>query len=224
MKTSETQIKVLGIGLKKARAQRILEEYRSDAQQDSNAKRAAILRLLRSYFWVSNLSAPLVFFIGAIGLIAALKSIWIWASCLVLISLFITKSSAEENFAFKTFKVYKLSLGVLALVSCYYSLKFDNTGEWGLIHNLDFYFGNAVYIVGGAIASVTLIALVIEFFKSKSKFIQLQRLSFVVCTTVIYLSSNYTAPYPYRYSYLIQVSLTAFLFVGTLIKRKPALA
>jgi hypothetical protein len=217
-------IQFLGLGLKRSRTNRIVEEFASDSQLDSKAMGTAVVRTLKSYFWVSNLSAPLLFLLGAIGFVATLKSIWLWASCLLLVSLFTTQSTSEETLASKTFKLYKLFIGFLVLVACYFSVRFDNTSEWGLIDNLDFYFGDIVYIVGGAIALVASIAIAIEFFKSKTKLIQMQRFVFVVFTACIYLSSNYTASYPYTFSFLIQASLTGLLFAIALIKRKPALA
>ena len=224
MNTNESQLKLLSIGLKKSRTQRILEEYQSDAQLDPNAKRTAIVRILKSYFWVSYLSAPLVFLIGAIGFMATFNSLWLWASCLLLASLFTTQSTSEETLASKTFKLYKLFVGFLVLVACYFSIRFDNTSEWGLIDNLDFYLGSSVYIVGGAIALVAFITIAVELFKSEAKLIQTQRLVFVLLTVCIYLSSNHTASYPYSFSYLIQASLTALLFTASSLKRKPALA
>jgi hypothetical protein len=219
MNTNESQLKLLSIGLKKSRTQRILEEYQSDAQLDPNAKRTAIYRILKSYFWVSYLSAPLVFLIGAIGFMATFNSLWLWASCLLLASLFTTQSTSEETLASKTFKLYKLFVGFLVLVACYFSIRFDNTSEWGLIDNLDFYLGSTVYIVGGAIALVAFITIAVELFKSEAKLIQTQRLVFVLFTVCIYLSSNFTV----FYSYLIQASLTALLFTASSLKRKPAL-
>ena len=101
---------------------------------------------------------------------------------------------------------------------------FDNAGDWARMHNLDFFFGKSVYFVGGAIALVTLISIAIDFYKSKEKFIQVQRFLFVICTVGLYLSSNDIAPYPYGRGYLTQLALAAVLFVASLIKRKPALA
>lgn len=224
MNTNQSQLKLLSIGLKKSRTQRILEEFQSDTQLDPNAKSTAIFRILKSYFWVSYLSAPLLFLLGAIGFMATFKSLWLWASCLLLVSLFTTQSTSEETLASKTFKLYKLFVGFLVLVACYFSVRFDNTSEWGLIDNLDFYLGSTVYIIGGAIAFVAFITIAVELSKSKAKLIQMQRLVFVLFTVFIYLSSNYTASYPYTYSYLIQASLTALLFAASSIKRKPALA
>jgi len=220
MNTNESQLKFLSLGLKKSRTQRILEEFQSDTELDPNAKRTAIFRILKSYFWVSYLSAPLVFLIGAIGFMATFNSLWLWASCLLLASLFTTQSTSEETLASKTFKLYKLFLGFLVFVACYFSIRFDNTSEWGLIDNLDFYLGSTVYIVGGAIALVAFITIAVELFKSEAKLIQTQRLVFVLFTVCIYLSSNFTV----FYSYLIQASLTALLFTASSLKRKPALA
>jgi hypothetical protein len=220
MNINECQLKLLSIGLKKSRTQRVLEEYQSDAQLDPNAKRTAIFRILKSYFWVSYLSAPLVFLIGAIGFMATFNSLWLWASCLLLASLFTTQSTSEETLASKTFKLYKLFVGFLVLVACCFSIRFGNTSEWGLIDNLDFYLGSTVYIVGGAIALVAFITIAVELFKSEAKLIHAQRLVFVLFTVCIYLSSNYTV----FYSYLIQASLTALLFTASSLKRKPALA
>ena len=152
MNTNESQLKLLSLGLKKSRTQRILEEFQSDTGLDPNAKRTAIFRILKSYFWVSYLSAPLVFLLGAVGFMATFRSLWLWASCLLLVSLFTTQSTSEETLASKTFKLYKLFVGFLVFVACYFSIRFDNTSEWGLIDNLDFYLGSTVYIVGGAIA------------------------------------------------------------------------
>jgi len=220
MNTNESQLKFLSLGLKKSRTQRILEEFQSDTELDPNAKRTAIFRILKSYFWVSYLSAPLVFLIGAIGFMATFNSLWLWASCLLLASLFTTQSTSEETLASKTFKLYKLFLGFLVFVACYFSIRFDNTSEWGLIDNLDFYLGSTVYIIGGAIALVAFITIAVELFKSEAKLIQTQRLVFVLFTVCIYLSSNFTV----FYSYLIQASLTALLFTASSLKRKPALA
>ena len=220
MNTNESQLKFLSLGLKKSRTQRILEEFQSDTGLDPNAKRTAIFRILKSYFWVSYLSAPLVFLLGAVGFMATFRSLWLWASCLLLVSLFTTQSTSEETLASKTFKLYKLFLGFLVFVACYFSIRFDNTSEWGLIDNLDFYLGSTVYIVGGAIALVASITIAVELFKSEAKLIQTQRLVFVLLTVCIYLSSNYL----YSFSYLIQASLTALLFIASSIKRKPALA
>jgi len=224
MNTNESQLKFLSLGLKKSRTQRILEEFQSDTELDPNAKRTAIFRILKSYFWVSNLSSPLVFFIGAVGLILTLKFHWLWASCLLLVSLFTTQSASEGTFSFRTFKIYKLFVGVVVLITCYCSLMFDNAGDWARMHNLDFFLGKSVYFVGGAIALVTLISIAIVFYKSKEKFIQVQRFLFVTCTVGLYLSSNDIAPYPYGHGYLTQLALAAVLFVTSLIKRKPALA
>jgi hypothetical protein len=224
MNTNEPQLKFLSMGLKKSRTQRILEEFQSDTELDPNAKSTAIFRILKSYFWVCYLSAPLVFLLGAIGFMATFRSLWLWASCLLLVSLFTTQSTSEKTLASKTFKLYKLFVGFLVLVACYFSIRFDNTSELGLIANLDFYLGSTVYIIGGAVALVASITIAVELFKSKAKLIQTQRLVFVLLTVCIYLSSNYTASYPYSFSYLIQASLTALLFTASSIKRKPALA
>lgn len=224
MNTIESQLKFLSMGLKRSRTQRILEEFQSDAELDPNAKRTAILRILKSYFWVSNLSAPLVFFIGVVGLILTLKFHWLWASCLLLASLFTTQTASEGTFSFRTFKIYKLFVGVLVLITCYCCLMFDNAGDWARMHNLDFFLGKSVYFVGGAIALVTLISIAIDFFKTKEKLIQVQRMLFVICTVGLYLSSNDISAYPYGRGYLTQLGLTAVLFATSLIKRKPALA
>ncbi len=224
MNTNEFQVKFLSLGLKKSRTQRILEEFESDAQLDPNAKRTAMFRILKSYFWVSNLSSPLVFFIGTVGLILTLRFHWLWAACLLLVSLFTTQSASEGTLSFRTFKIYKLSVGVVVLLTCYFCFMFDNAGDWGRMHNLDFFLGKSVYLVGGAIALVTLIAIAIDFFKTKEKLIQLQRVLFVICTVGLYLSSNDIAPYPYGHGYITQLALTTVLFATSLIKRKPALA
>lgn len=224
MNTIESQLKFLSMGLKRSRTQRILEEFQSDAELDPNAKRTAILRILKSYFWVSNLSAPLVFFIGVVGLILTLKFHWLWASCLLLASLFTTQTASEGTFSFRTFKIYKLFVGVVVLITCYCCLMFDDAGDWARMHNLDFFLGKSVYFVGGAIALVTLISIAIDFFKTKEKLIQVQRMLFVICTVGLYLSSNDISAYPYGRGYLTQLGLTAVLFATSLIKRKPALA
>lgn len=224
MNTIESQLKFLSMGLKRSRTQRILEEFQSDAELDPNAKRTAILRILKSYFWVSNLSAPLVFFIGVVGLILTLKFHWLWASCLLLASLFTTQTASEGTFSFRSFKIYKLFVGVLVLITCYCCLMFDNAGDWARMHNLDFFLGKSVYFVGGAIALVTLISIAIDFFKTKEKLIQVQRMLFVICTVGLYLSSNDISAYPYGRGYLTQLGLTAVLFATSLMKRKPALA
>ena len=224
MNTIESQLKFLSMGLKRSRTQRILEEFQSDAELDPNAKRTAILRILKSYFWVSNLSAPLVFFIGVVGLILTLKFHWLWASCLLLASLFTTQTASEGTFSFRSFKIYKLFVGVVVLITCYCCLMFDNAGDWARMHNLDFFLGKSVYFVGGAIALVTLISIAIDFFKTKEKLIQVQRMLFVICTVGLYLSSNDISAYPYGRGYLTQLGLTAVLFATSLMKRKPALA
>lgn len=224
MNTIESQLKFLSMGLKRSRTQRILEEFQSDAELDPNAKRTAILRILKSYFWVSNLSAPLVFFIGVVGLILTLKFHWLWASCLLLASLFTTQTASEGTFSFRSFKIYKLFVGVVVLITCYCCLMFDNAGDWARMHNLDFFLGKSVYFVGGAIALVTLISIAIHFFKTKEKLIQVQRMLFVICTVGLYLSSNDISAYPYGRGYLTQLGLTAVLFATSLMKRKPALA
>lgn len=224
MKTRDSTIRFLGLGLKRSRTTRILEEFESDSGFDPKAKRTAITRTLKSYFWVANLSGPIVFIIGAIGLILTFKFHWYWASCLLLVSLFTTQSNLEQTLASRAFKVYKLFVGSLLLLVCYFALRFENSGDWGRVNNLDFYLGNTVYVVGGAIASVALIAIFVELLKSKGRVVQLQRLLFILCTIGIYWSSNYNAPWPYGQSYLIQASLTGILFAAALIKRKPALA
>jgi hypothetical protein len=224
MNTNLSQLKFLSLGLKKSRTQRILEEFQSDAQLDPNAKRTAMVRILKSYFWVSNLSAPLVFCIGAVGLILTLKFHWLWASCLLLVSLFTTQSASEGTLSFRTFKIYKLAVGVVVLLTCYFSLMFDNSGEWGRMHNLDFFLGKSVYFVGGALALATLITIAIDLYKTKELLIQVQRFLFVLCTVGLYVSSNDIAPYPYGHGYLTQLGLTTVLFAMSLIKRKPALA
>jgi len=224
MNTNESQLKLLSLGLKKSRSQRVLEEFQSDYRLDPNAKRTAIFRILKSYFWVSNLSGPLVFFIGAVGLILTLRFHWLWAACLLLVSLFTTQNVSEETFSFRTFKIYKLSVGLVVLLTCYYCLMFDNAGEWARMHNLDFFLGKSVYLVCGAIALVALIAIAIDFFRTKEKLIQVQRFLFVICTVGIYLSGNDIDAYSYGRGYLTQLALAAVLFVTSWIKRKPALA
>jgi hypothetical protein len=224
MITNESQLKFLSMGLKRSRTQRILEEFQSDAGLDPNAKRTATFRILKSYFWVSNLSAPLVFFIGVVGLILTLKFHWLWASCLLLASLFTTQTASEGTFSFRSFKIYKLFVGVVVLITCYCCLMFDNAGDWARMHNLDFFLGKSIYFVGGAIALVTLTSIAIDFFKTKEKLIQVQRMLFVICTVGLYLSSNDISAYPYGRGYLTQLGLTAVLFATSLIKRKPALA
>lgn len=224
MNTNESQLKFLSLGLKRSRTQRILEEFQSDSQQDPNAHRTAVLRILKSYFWVSNLSSPLIFLIGAVGLVLTLRFHWLWAACLLLVSLFTTQSSSEGTLSFKTFKIYKLSVGVVVLLACYFSLMFDNSGDWGRIYNLDFFLGKSVYILGGAIALVAVIFIAIDFFRTKDRLLQVQRLLFVGCTVGLYLSSNDIAPYPYGHGFLTQLALTTVLFATSLIKRKPALA
>ncbi len=224
MNTSESQLKFLSLGLKKSRTQRIFEEFQGDTQLDPNAKRTAILRILKSYFWVSNLSAPVVFFIGAVGLILTLKFHWLWAACLLLVSLFTTHSASEGTLSFNTFKIYKLTVGAVVLLTCYCCLMFDNAGDWARMHNLDFLVGKSVYLFGGAIALVALIASAIDLFRTKEKLIQVQRILFVLCTVGLYLSSNDIDFYAANRGYLTQLALTSLLFLTSLIKRKPALA
>lgn len=224
MNSKDSLLTLLSLGLKRSRTERMLEEYESDAQLDPNAKRTAIFRILKSYFWVSNLSSPLVFIVGAVGLILTLKFHWLWAACLLLVSLFTTQSASEGTLSFRTFKIYKLSIGLIVFLSCFYSISFDNSGRWGEVNNLDFFLGNSIYLVGGAVALVAFVTAGIDLFKTKDKLIQIQRLLFVICTVGLYLSSNDIAPFPYGHGYLTQLSLTTVLFATSLIKRKPALA
>lgn len=216
-------LEALGFGLRKDRTRRIREEFQSDQQLDPKAYRTAILRTLKSYFWVSNLSAPVVSSIATLGIVSSLKSHWLWATCLLFVTLFITQRESEMNLASKAFKAYKMSLGLFVLTACFYSLIFDAAGNWWMERNMDFHFGKYTYILGGAIGLVSAVTTAIELFRAQTRSIHVQRLFYVICTVLIYLSSNYRG-YSLNAPYFIQLFLTVLIFATALIKRKPALA
>ena len=108
---------LLGLGLSSQRVSRLKEEYLGDADADKNARRTSIKRVLQSYLALTNLNSLVLFFLAAIGIIATLKSMWLWATCLLIVAFFTAASPSEFSFSSRAFKVYRLVLGFLVIVS-----------------------------------------------------------------------------------------------------------
>lgn len=223
MENSVKLLKLLGLGLTRNRMARIVEEHRGDAESDPKAKQTAILRTLKSYFWVANLNSALVLFVGVIGWFLLMKSIWVWAACFLLLSLFVTFNSTEQSLAFRSFKVFKLSLAVFVITACYFSLNATQVSD-SIIPNLDPFLPIGYLYVFAAVALTALSTAAVEFFRTKNKFQQIQRIIFILGITGIYLLTySLNTVRPGILVLLPQLAITAAVFVISAIKRKPAL-
>jgi hypothetical protein len=217
---------LLGLGLSTQRVSRLKEEYLGDVDTDINAKRTAVKRVMRSYLAISNLNSMVVFLIAAIGIVATLKSTWLWATCLLIVTFFTAAIPSELSFYSKAFKLYRLVLSVLVIVACFYSFAYENLNQYPQILGLYTYLGNYPLLVLGAIASVTLPALLVSFYTSTAKWGHVQQVWYLLATLVIFSSSywfNQDAPETFLWM-LIDLLLAISVFVVSGIKRKPALA
>jgi hypothetical protein len=216
---------VMGLGLSPQRVSRLKEEYLGDADADKNAKRTAVTRVLQSYLRLSNLNSLAVFLLGALGIIATLKSSWLWATCLLLVTFFTAAIPSELSFSSKAFKLYRLALAVLVILACGYSFAYENLDQFPQIFGLNSYLGNYPLILLGAIAAVALPALLISIFKSSDKWSHVQQVWYVLATLVVFSSSywfNQVAPETFLWM-LIDLLLAISVFVVSGLKRKPAL-
>jgi len=218
-------LSLLGVGLNRSRLARLKEEYQADVDLDTKAKRTVVLRVLMSYSAVANWNSALAFFIAGFGIAMTLKSMWLWATCLMMITIFTTTNETELSFYSKAFKTYRMYVTTLVITACVYSIAFDNLNQGPQILNLVPYLGNYPLIIGGAISLVTLLALGNKISRSKSKAGPTQQVFYVLATMMIYLSS-----YLFNTGLLIlpfllmDIFLTAGIFMISSGKRKPALA
>ena len=218
-------LSLLGVGLNRSRLARLREEYKADVDLDTKAKRTVVLRVLMSYSAVANWSSALTFFIAGFGIAMTLKSMWLWATCLMMLTIFTTTNETELSFYSKAFKIYRMYVTTLVITACVYSIAFDNLNQGPQILNLVPYLGNYPLIIGGAISLVTLLALGNKIFRSKSKADPTQQVFYVLATMIIYLSSYlFNAGLLILPFLLMDILLTAGIFMISSGKRKPALA
>ena len=213
-------IELLGLGLKRKRLERLLEEYNSDSATDPQAGRTALVRTLTSYFSVMNLGFPFLFFIAVVGALVNFYSMWIWAVCLLFLTLFISPASSDASASSKAFKLYKLWIGFIVLLATYHSTPIANTANVGKIVNLTFYYGHSLDYITGVIALIATIWICAGIRKSTEPLTQLQRLAFVIGTMAIYMLGSKLD----FSSIILGPFITLLVFVVALIKRKPALA
>jgi hypothetical protein len=216
----------LGLGLSPKRVSRLKEEYLGDSETDKNAKRTAIKRVLQSYLAISNLNALVVFLLAALGIVATLKSMWLWATCLLIVTFFTAAIPSDLSFSSKAFKLYRFVLSTLVVIACGYSLAFDNLNQYPNIFGFAPYLGSYPLLLLGAIALVTLPALVFSIIKSVDKWSHLQQAWYVLATLAIFSSGywfNQLEP-PIFLWILLDVLLAVSVFIVSGIKRKPALA
>lgn len=218
-------LSLLGVGLNRSRLARLKEEYKADVDLDTKAKRTVVLRVLMSYSAVANWNSALAFFIAGFGIAMTLKSMWLWATCLMMITIFTTTNETELSFYSKAFKIYRMYVTTLVITACVYSVAFDNLNQGPQILNLVPYLGNYPLIIGGAISVVTLLALGNKVYRSKSKADPTQQVFYVLATMMIYLSSYlFNAGLLILPFLLMDILLTAAIFMISSGKRKPALA
>jgi hypothetical protein len=218
-------LSLLGIGLNRSRLERLKEEYQADVDLDTKAKRTAMVRVLKSYSAVANWNSALTFFIAGVGIAMTLKSMWLWATCLMMITFFTTANSSELNFASKAFKLYRVFVTALVMTACVYSMAYDNLNQGPQILNLVPYLENYPLIIGGAISLITLLALGNKVAKSDTKSDPAQQIFYVLATMIIYLSSYwFNAGLIILPVLLMDISLTASIFIISSGKRKPTLA
>jgi hypothetical protein len=216
----------LGLGLSPKRVSRLKEEYLGDSETDKNAKRTAIKRVLQSYLAISNLNALVVFLLAALGIVATLKSMWLWTTCLLIVAFFTSAIPSDLSFSSKAFKLYRFVLSTLVVIACGYSLAFDNLNQYPNIFGFAPYLGSYPLLLLGAIALVTLPALVFSIIKSVDKWSHLQQAWYVLATLAIFSTGywfNQLEP-PIFLWILLDVLLAISVFVVSGIKRKPALA
>ncbi len=216
----------LGLGLSPQRVSRLKEEYLGDSETDKNAKRTAIKRVLQSYLAISNLNALVVFLLAALGIVATLKSMWLWTTCLLIVAFFTSAIPSDLSFSSKAFKLYRFVLSTLVVIACGYSLAFDNLNQYPNIFGFAPYLGSYPLLLLGAIALVTLPALVFSIIKSVDKWSHLQQAWYVLATLAIFSTGywfNQLEP-PIFLWILLDVLLAISVFVVSGIKRKPALA
>jgi hypothetical protein len=217
---------LLGLGLSSQRVSRLKEEYLGDADVDKNARRTSIKRVLQSYLALRNLNSLVVFLIAAIGIFATLKSMWLWATCLLIVAFFTAALPSELGFSSKIFKIYRLVLTGLVVVACWYSSAFDNLNQNPQIFGFNAYLETLPLLVLGAIALVALPALVASSYKSPNRWSYIQQIWFLLATLTIFFSSywlNQLVVESFLWI-LIDVALAVSVFVVSGIKRKPALA
>jgi hypothetical protein len=218
-------LSLLGVGLNRSRLARLREEYKADVDLDTKAKRTVVLRVLMSYSAVANWNSALAFFIAGFGIAMTLKSMWLWATCLMMITIFTTTNETELSFNSKSFKIYRMYVTTLVITACVYSIAFDNLNQGPQILNVVPYLGNYPLIIGGAISLVTLVALGNKVYRSKSKADPTQQVFYVLATMMIYLSSYlFNAGLLILPFLLMDILLTAAIFMISSGKRKPALA
>ena len=217
---------LLGLGLSHQRVSRLKEEYLGDADVDKSAKRTAIKRVLQSYLAISNLNSLVVFLVAALGIVATLKSMWLWATCLLIVAFFTAAIPSDLSFSSKAFKLYRFVLATLAIMACGYSFFFDNLNQYPQIFGFNPYLGFFPLLLLCAIALITLPALAFSIFKSVEKWSHVQQTWYVLATLAIFSSSYWfdqLVP-PIILWILLDVALALTVFVVSGIKRKPALA
>ncbi|MEY3317194.1 MAG: hypothetical protein RLZZ503_396 [Actinomycetota bacterium] len=217
---------LLGIGLSPQRVSRLKEEYLGDADADKNAKRTAIKRVLQSYLAISNLNSLVIFLVAGLGIIASLKSMWLWATCLLIVTFFTAAIPSDLSFSSKAFKLYRFVLAALVVIACGYSFAFDNLNQYPNILGFAPYLGSYPLILLGAIALVTLPALALSIIKSVDKWSHIQQVWYVLATLAIFTSGYWFDQLepPIILWILLDVLIAVSVFIVSGIKRKPALA
>ena len=217
---------LLGLGLSPQRVSRLKEEYLGDSETDKNAKRTAIKRVLQSYLAISNLNALVVFLLAALGIVATLKSMWLWATCLLIVTFFTAATPSDLSFSSKAFKLYRFALATLAIIACGYSFAFENLNQYPQLLGLNPYLGSFPLLLLCAIALVTLPALAFSMFKSVYRWSHVQQVWYVLATLAIFSSGYWFDQLepPVILWILLDVLLAISVFVVSGIKRKPALA
>lgn len=217
---------LLGLGLSPQRVSRLKEEYLGDADADKSAKRTAIKRVLQSYLAMSNLNSLVVFLVAGLGIIASLKSMWLWATCLLIVTFFTAAIPSDLSFSSKAFKLYRFVLSALVVIACGYSLAFDNLNQYPNILGFDPYLGSYPLILLGAIALVTLPALAFSISKSLDKWSHVQQVWYVLATLAIFSSGYWFDQLEPAIilCILLDVLIAVSVFIVSGIKRKPALA
>lgn len=224
-----TMLKVLGLGLKQSRIERLREEYEFEAESSTRpVVRVYLWRVFTSYFRFQNLNTTSFFLLALVSTWFVLGRNNFPLAGLMFLLLFTYELEREYNLAERLFEIARKTLFILTGLLVLLQLQI------GVGQGSDFVAVNALpdeailvitlVIAGPALAAF--VALLFRMTKKRARLANLSRVIYLAATTYLFYESLQV---PYfagaRVWLTLAIVITSITAIALLnLKRKPALA
>lgn len=224
-----TMLKVLGLGLKQSRIERLREEYEFEAESSTRpVVRVYLWRVFTSYFRFQNLNTTSFFLLALVSTWFVLGRNNFPLAGLMFLLLFTYELEREYNLAERLFEIARKTLFILTglLVLLQLQIGVGQGSDFVAVNALP---DEAILVITLVIAGPALAAFVGLLFrmtKKRARLANLSRVIYLAATTYLFYESLQV---PYfagaRVWLTLAIVITSITAIALLnLKRKPALA